>query len=130
MLMAAFGKPSVYLFEVAKAVLIEQQLLSEIYHDSKRTACFYGFNNRDRNSIVYEIVEIFKRTEKFKKLNMREKELFDDFIHNFYLAKLRHPKRNAKFLYGDCLEPKFLDITLGRQDLIPVIEKALSVHFY
>ena len=129
MLKEIYGMPKVILFECEHAFEIEQQRRSVIYKSNRLGACFRGFTSNDRKGITLEIYESFKMIEKFKELTNDEKKLFDEFIHQYYLGKLRHPTRNASFYFGDCLEPNFLDKTLKRDDLIPVIEKALSVRF-
>ncbi len=129
MLKTVSGMPKITLFEVNDAVAIEQTRRNQIYAGQRIGACFRGFKSSDRDSITLEIYEMYKASNAFKTLAPNEVKLFDEFIRAFYLGKLRHPNRNASFYYGDCMEPNFLDRTLGRYDLIPVIEKALSIKF-
>ena len=129
MLIAVYGQPEVTLFEIPNAVGIEQERRRTLYGSDRLGACFRGFSKDDRTSITLEVYELFKSSSLYNALTETERKIFDEFIYSYYLGKLKHPHRNATFYFGDCLEPNFLDKTLGRSDFIPVIEKALDVKF-
>lgn len=117
--------PACWLFEYAcSSTIIEQALKSEF----KQSHCFGGIAGANRDEISSEIYRDFKITTNWKQLSANEQQLFDDYFKNIFSAKLNHPTRKVSFHYGDTLEPKFLR-DIGRADLEPVIEKALTVKF-
>ena len=73
---------------------------------------------------------MFKKTDWFKKFDNSLKTLFDEFFHEVFLGKIKHPINPKRtFYYGDCLEPKFLR-TIEKEYLEDSVEKILDVHFY
>jgi hypothetical protein len=129
MLKAIYGSPVILLFEVEEAVKAEQERRSQIYSGNRKGACLRGFVCEDRDSITREIVRRFRSTNRYRNLQPHHARLFDEFIDGFYLAKLKHPHRNATFYYGDCMEPNFIGRTLGRIDIEEAVSIALDVEF-
>lgn len=132
MLKILFGEPEVHLFEMNNnAVEIEQLRRKYFYGSTAKGACIRGVKSINRIEISLEIFSLFKESQFYiESLDDKEKKAFEDFVKNYWLAHLKHPKNLTRtFYFGDCLEPNFLDRTLGRTDLIPVIEKALKVKF-
>lgn len=132
MLKILYGQPEVYLFEMNNNSFEIEQMRRQYFYGATATgACIRGTRNVTRMEIALEIFALFKNTHHYiETLNNSEKRVFEDFVTNYWLAHLRHPTNPRRtFYFGDCLEPNFLDRTLGRNDLIPVIEKTLKVNF-
>ena len=129
MLRAVHGVPLITIFEVPNAVAVEQERRAFYYGRTSKGSCMRGFKEYERDKIAREVYGLFKTTAIFVALNENERNLLEDFVNNYWLAKLKHPRRKASFYYGDCLEPNFLDRELGRHDFIPLLEKIFSVKF-
>jgi hypothetical protein len=118
------------LFEIEDARKSEGERVREICGDNASGGtCLSGFAVHDRDSIVREIFDRFKMTVRYRHLFPRHARLFEEFIYDFYLAKLKHPHRNASFHHGDCMEPNFLGRTLARNDIEEAVALALDVEF-
>lgn len=131
MLKIKYGQPTVQIFEFnMNAREVEQERRVSFYGRTASGACLRGFTAGNREMIAKEIFDLFKTTDHYLQLDVTYKNLFDEFVSDFWLAKLKHPINPARtFYYGDCLEPNFLSRTLSRPDLIPIIEKTLKVKF-
>ena len=130
MLKKIYGQPKITVFELScDATIPEQKLRLQIHgHTGRGSACYIGFQNRDRDGITTEIYSLFKENDAYKRSTDNHRVLFDEFIRNFYLARLRHPQNPKRtFYYGDCMEPNFIRRTLNRPDLADAVCAILGV---
>jgi hypothetical protein len=92
-----------------------------------KAPCILGLCGTDRDEMARSTFEIFKLSGDWRNADAQDQELFTEFIDTIYLAKLKHPRRDATFHYGDCLEPGFIASTLDRPDVWDVVLKLLKV---
>lgn len=132
MLRIIYGQPAITVYEFSCDAKIPEQEFRKMFHGQtgKGSSCYIGFANSDRDSITSEIFEQFKGTDSYKQPPDSDKKLFDEFLMDFYLAKLKHPINPKRtFYYGDCMEPNFIRKTLNRPDIADAVGRILSVQF-
>ena len=131
MLKRIYGMPKVWVYEVeGDAKVLEASLKDEFNNQSStfQENCFRGISG-NRDQITRIIFKNLKETSFWTNLAVEDTKVFNEFINEIYLAKIRHPDNTRRtFFYGDCLEPGFLN-KIDKAYMIPVVERVLSVSF-
>jgi hypothetical protein len=125
-LMKIFGKPGVWIFETADARGLEERLKQRM----GTRFCFGGLVARDRAEVSRQVFELFRKTIHWTALSQETQGKFEAFLTDIYFTRARHPaKPKRTFAFGDSLEPRFIDRTLGRPELIVAIEEVLGLSY-
>jgi hypothetical protein len=130
MLRVILGPPEIVVFEFkGKATDPEQEWRRHISRNGSLRPCIVGLAAGTRDEMTLAVFGGLQRHPAWRAASKDTQQLYQEFIGDFYLAKLVHPTRAATFHYGDCTEPGFLDRTKGRPDLVQAIETLLDVDF-
>ena len=120
------GRPRVWAFEVENPHALEDKLKSLVGN----RYCFGGIAASNRDEISKVIFSAFKKTAHWKSLAQETRRLFQEFLRQVYFARCAHPENPKRtFHFGDSLEPRFIERTLGHPEFARAIEPVLRVRF-
>jgi len=126
MLKIIYGSPKIYVFKMPlKATNYETYLKNHF----NQNHCWIGLQGNNRDEISKGIIQEFKKTNHFIKLEEFLKVGFEDYLLNVFFAKRVHPNNPSRtFYWGDSLEPNFLRV-IDCKHYEQIIEKVLDVKF-
>lgn len=126
MLKIIYGNPKIYIFEMPEIATKFETFLKQHFNQNH---CWMGLKGKDRKEISKGIIQEFKITNHYESLLDKDKEEFENYLNNVFLARRVHPNNpNRTFYWGDSLEPNFLRV-INCDHYEEIIERVLKVKF-